>query len=148
MSLPGEVPFWVQLIVSALLVLSGLLALTGAIGILRLKEFFQRMHPPALASTLGTWSACAACIAWFSTLGSAPLVHTWVIPILLCISMPITTLMLARAALLRLRDAGAEEVPAPLGGGPRVRPQRTGDAHGLGGAARGNAGRGDPEREV
>ena len=107
MSQPGDVPLWVQLVVAALLVLSGLLALTGAVGILRLKQFFQRMHPPALASTLGTWSACAACIAWFSALASAPLVHAWVIPILLCISVPITTLLLSRAALLRLRDAGA-----------------------------------------
>ncbi len=145
MSLPNEVPFWVQLLVSTLLVLSGLLALSGAIGILRLKQFFQRMHPPALASTLGTWSACAACIAWFSALASEPLVHTWVIPILLCVSVPITTLMLSRAALLRLREAGAD-VPAPLSGGPRVRPRRAGDARGQGtGRA---APRADPEREV
>jgi multicomponent K+:H+ antiporter subunit G len=143
-NLPGEVPFWVQLLVSALLVLSGLLALTGAIGILRLKEFFQRMHPPALASTLGSWSACAACIAWFSALNAAPLLHTWVIPILLCISVPITTLMLSRAALLRLRDAGAD-VPAPLSGDARTRPSRTGQAPG-----QANSERGDrlPEQEV
>ena len=83
MNMPGDVPLWVQCIVASLLVLSGLLALSGALGILRLKQFFQRMHPPALASTLGSWSACAACIAWFSALETAPLVHTWVIPIVL-----------------------------------------------------------------
>ena len=137
MSTPADVPFWVQCIVAAFLVLSGFLALTGAIGILRLKQFFQRMHPPALASTLGTWSACAASLAWLSTLAGKPLLHIWVIPILLCISVPITTLLLSRAALLRLRDAGAD-VPAPLGGGPRVRPRRPADGRG---------GRG-PEREV
>ena len=115
----GELPLWVELSVAALLVLSGLFTLSAAIGVVRFKTFFQRMHPPALASTLGTWSACAACIAWFSALASAPLVHAWVIPILLCISVPITTLLLSRAALLRLRDAGAD-VPAPLGGAARV----------------------------
>ena len=124
MSAGGDAPLWLQSIVAALLVLSGLLALSGAVGILRLKQFFQRMHPPALASTLGTWTACAASIAWLSAQTSKPLIHIWVIPILLCISVPITTLLLSRAALLRLRDAGAADVPAPLGGGPRVRPRR------------------------
>jgi multicomponent K+:H+ antiporter subunit G len=122
---PAEAPFWVQCLVSALLVLSGLLSLGGALGILRLKDFFQRMHPLALASTLGTWAVCAASIAWFSALASAPLVHTWVIPIVICISVPITTLLVARAALFREREAGAD-VPEPLSGADRVRPNRTG----------------------
>jgi multicomponent K+:H+ antiporter subunit G len=33
-------------------------ALIGATGLLRMKDVFQHMQPPALASTLGTW--CAA----------------------------------------------------------------------------------------
>ena len=44
-------PLWVEVIVAVLLVLSSLFALIGAIGLLRMKDFFQRMHPPALAST-------------------------------------------------------------------------------------------------
>ena len=51
---------WIEVLVSVLLVLSGVLVLTGAFGLLRLKDFFQRMHPVALGTTLGTWSACAA----------------------------------------------------------------------------------------
>ena len=35
-------------------------------GLVRLKEFFQRMHPPALASTLGTWCVALASIISFS----------------------------------------------------------------------------------
>jgi multicomponent K+:H+ antiporter subunit G len=127
MSLPAEVPFWVQCLVSGLLIVSGLLALSGALGILRLKDFFQRMHPTALASTLGTWCACAASIAWFSALASAPLVHAWVIPILICISVPITTLLVARAALFRQREAG-DDVPEPLSGSDRM--PRNRDANG------------------
>ena len=125
MSAPVDAPFWVEVVVCGLLVLSGLLSLSGALGILRLKDFFQRMHPPALASTLGTWCTCAAAIAWFSALASAPLVHTWVIPILICISVPITMLLLARAALFHEREAGRADVPAALSGGDRVPPDRT-----------------------
>jgi multicomponent K+:H+ antiporter subunit G len=122
-SQPAEVALWIQCIIAALLVASGALVLSGAVGIASLKQFFQRMHPPALASTFGTWCACAAAILWFSVRASEPLVHTWVIPILLCISVPITTLLLARAALFRLREVGAE-VPDPLGSNPRVPPNR------------------------
>ena len=46
---PG--PVWVDVIVAALLVASGLLVVISAVGFLRLREFFLRMHPPALATS-------------------------------------------------------------------------------------------------
>ncbi|MFJ4145532.1 Na+/H+ antiporter subunit G [Pseudomonas sp. NPDC089734] len=104
------IPFWVQVLTSLLLVASSLLALTGALGILCLKDFFQRMHPPALASTLGTWCVALASIIYFSALKSGPVAHAWLIPILLAITVPVTTLLLARTGLFRKRMAG-EDVP-------------------------------------
>lgn len=106
-------PLWVEIIVAALLLLSSLFALIGAIGLLRMKEFFQRMHPPALASTLGAWSVALASIIYFSTLKSGPVLHGWLIPILLAITVPVTTLLLARTALFRKRMAG-DDVPAEV----------------------------------
>src|SRR3989344_5475538 len=105
-------PLWVEIIVAALLLLSSLFALIGAIGLLRMKEFFQRMHPPALASTLGAWSVALASIIYFSVLKSGPVLHGWLIPILLSITVPVTTL-LARTALFRKRMAG-DDVPAEV----------------------------------
>lgn len=107
------VPLWVEALAAVLLVVSGLLALTGAVGLLRLQSFFQRMHPVALGSTFATWCACAASMAYFSALESRPVIHAWLIPILLCITVPITTLLLSRAALFRKRGA-LENVPPPL----------------------------------
>ena len=40
-----------------LLVLGGALALIGGIGLLRLPDFYQRMHAPTLSNTLGCGSA-------------------------------------------------------------------------------------------
>jgi multicomponent K+:H+ antiporter subunit G len=117
MSAPQLVPYWVELLVSLLLVASGIMTLTGAIGLVRLKTFFQRMHPPALGATLGTWCACGASIAYFSSLQAGPVIHAWLVPILLAITLPITTLLLARAGLFRKREAG-EEVPPPLSHAP------------------------------
>ncbi|WP_179765332.1 monovalent cation/H(+) antiporter subunit G, partial [Pseudomonas lundensis] len=40
----SELSLWIEVPVAVLLVLSSLFALCGAIGLLRLKDFFQRMH--------------------------------------------------------------------------------------------------------
>ena len=85
---------------------------------LRLKDFFQRMHPPALASTLGAWCVALASIVYFSALKSTPVLHAWLIPILLAITVPVTTLLLARTSLFRKRMAG-EDVPAEVSSGGR-----------------------------
>jgi len=105
-------PLWVEVCVAVLLVLSSVFALIGAIGLLRMKDFFQRMHPPALASTLGAWSVALASIIYFSVLKSGPVLHGWLIPILLSITVPVTT-RLARTALFRKRMAG-DDVPAEV----------------------------------
>jgi multicomponent K+:H+ antiporter subunit G len=117
MSAPQLVPYWVELLVSLLLVASGVMTLTGAVGLVRLKTFFERMHPPALAATAGSWSACAASIGYFSAFDGEPVIHAWLIPILLCITMPITTILLARAALFRRRASG-DDMPPPLSHAP------------------------------
>ena len=113
MNLASQLPLWVEITVAILLVISSLSALIGAIGMVRLKDYFQRMHPPALASTLGAWCVALASIFYFSTLKSSLVLHAWLIPILLSITMPVTTLLLARAALFRKRMAG-HDVPAEV----------------------------------
>ncbi len=102
----AELSLWVEMAVAILLVLSSLFTLIGAVGLLRMKDYFQRMHPPALASTLGAWCVALASIIYFSALKSAPVLHAWLIPVLLSITVPVTTLLLARAALFRKRMAG------------------------------------------
>jgi multicomponent K+:H+ antiporter subunit G len=110
-------PFWAEALTAILLVLSSLFALTGALGLLRMKDFFQRMHPPALASTIGAWCVALASIIYFSALKDAPVLHAWLIPILLAITVPVTTLLLARTGLFRKRMAGDEGVPPEVSEG-------------------------------
>lgn len=112
-----EMPIWVEALTGLLLIASSLFTLTGAMGLLRLKDFFQRMHPPALASTLGAWCVALASIIYFSALKSGPVIHAWLIPILLSITVPVTTLLLARTALFRKR-AAAEDVPPEVSSAP------------------------------
>ncbi len=109
----GELSLWVEIPVAIMLLLSSLFALIGAIGLVRMKDYFQRMHPPALASTLGAWCVALASIIYFSALKSGLVLHAWLIPILLAITVPVTTLLLARAALFRKRMA-VDDVPAEV----------------------------------
>ena len=93
----------VQVVVSLLLLASGALVLTAALGLWRLEDFFLRMHAPALANTLASWAVALASVVYF-TAGSGRLaLHQWVIVILLCITVPVTTALVARAALFRTR---------------------------------------------
>ncbi len=116
MNSPVVLPFWVEWLTASLLIASSLFAFTGAMGLLRLKDFFQRMHPPALASTLGAWCVALASIVYFSALKSTPVIHAWLIPVLLAITVPVTTLLLARTGLFRKRMAG-DDVPAEVSSG-------------------------------
>ena len=113
-----DLPLWLEAVVALLLLTSGVFTLAAAWGLVRLKDFFQRMHPPALASTLGAWCVALASILYFSALKSSPVLHAWLIPILLAITVPVTTLLLARTSLFRKRIAG-EDVPPEVSSGGR-----------------------------
>jgi multicomponent K+:H+ antiporter subunit G len=116
---PG-LAIWLEAAVAALLVLSGLCVLVSALGFWRARDFFLRMHPPALAYTLGTWSVALASILFFSKLEKRLALHPWLIVVLLSITVPVTTLLLARVALFRRRKAGDAATPPPLSGPPAV----------------------------
>lgn len=109
----NDVPAWVEVVTAALIVASGVAAVIASLGFLRLASFFARMHPPALASTFGVWAVVLASILYFSALESMPVLHAWVIPILLAITVPVTTVLLARAAIFRKRRLGMD-VPPPF----------------------------------
>ena len=104
----------VEACVAALLLLSGVAVLTAALGLWRLPDFFQRMHAPALAYTLASWSVTLASIVHFSVGTGRATLHVWLIIILLSISAPLTTVLLARAGLFRGRQQ-REPLPPPLG---------------------------------
>lgn len=103
---PGEI------IVAMLLLASGVVVCIAALGLWRLPDFFMRMHAPALASTLAAWIVTLASVVHFSIRVGALDLHVWLIIIVLSITAPVTTVMLARAALFRRRRAGDELPPA------------------------------------
>lgn len=111
-----------EIVVAVLLLCSAVVVLVAALGLRRLPDFFLRMHAPALASTLAAWIVTLASIIHFSTRGGGLSLHVWLVIIVLSITTPVTTLVLARAALFRRRQAG-DALPPPL----PARPQHPGD---------------------
>jgi len=93
--------------VAAVLVLAGaLLAFLGSLGLLRMKTFFERVHPPTMGSTLGTVLVLAGSLLYFTTVESRLVLHEILIAVFVSLTTPVTYLLLGRAALRREQESG------------------------------------------
>jgi multicomponent K+:H+ antiporter subunit G len=129
MTMPvADLPLWVAIVVSGLLVLGSGLTLLGAIGLLRLPTFYERIHAPTLGTSWGVGGIMLASILYFSIAGSRPIVHEVLIGIFVTLTTPITLILLARAALHRDRIEGNPSVPDD--GSPEERPGSPGKRRG------------------
>ncbi|NMG67857.1 cation:proton antiporter [Azoarcus indigens] len=99
----AELSPWIALPAAALLVLGGLLGLLGALGLLRLSDFYARIHAPTLANTLGAGCVLIASILVSSAIAERPVVHEVLITLCVILSSPVTAMLLMRAAVYRDR---------------------------------------------
>jgi multicomponent K+:H+ antiporter subunit G len=96
--LPGLLP---GLLTAMLLIGGAAITLTGSLGLLRLRTFYERVHAPTLGTTLGTACIALASIIYFSMLGSRLVVHELLIIVFVTVTTPITLMILVRAASFR-----------------------------------------------
>jgi multicomponent K+:H+ antiporter subunit G len=105
-----QLPAWAAVPAALLLIAAGLLAAIGSFGLLRLPDFFMRMHPPAMGSTLAAGSVLIASMLVGSAVASRPVIHELLITVFIVMTAPITAMLLARAAVYRsvrrTRDEG------------------------------------------
>ena len=106
-------PLWLDIFISAIVVLGALIALIGSSGLLRLKTYFERVHAPSIIATLGTWCIMHATVIYFSVQEHKLAIHAILIAIFIAVTVPVTTIFLMRAALFRARRSG-ENVPPSL----------------------------------
>lgn len=100
---PIEYPLWATLPTTLLLVAGGLLTLIGSLGLLRLPDFFMRMHGPSMGNTLGTGFVLVASMIMSSALLHRPVAHEIIITVFLVVVSPVTAMMVMRAARYRTR---------------------------------------------
>lgn len=105
-----DLPEWAGWVVAVLVFAGAAITLTGAIGLVRLKSFYDRVHAPTLGATLGVVCIIAASIVCSSVLQSRLVLHEILIGIFVTLTTPVTLILLARAALYRDRIDG-EDVP-------------------------------------
>lgn len=94
-------PLWVTIPGTLLLVLGGLTTLIGSLGLVRLKDFFARMHGPSMTNTVGAGSVLIASMLTSTALVGGPSLHELLIALCVFMSAPITSIMLVQAALYR-----------------------------------------------
>ncbi|MCV2369470.1 Na+/H+ antiporter subunit G [Roseateles oligotrophus] len=91
-----------QVLIALLLVIGGLFALIGAIGLLRFPDFFMRLHAPTKATTLGVGGVLLASLGYHWTQHQFGL-QELLITLFLFITAPVSANLLSKAALhLRL----------------------------------------------
>lgn len=105
----ADVPLWAALVVALLLVTGAGLTLIGAIGLLRLESFYERVHAPTLGTTLGIGFVLLASMLFFSVLQTRVVVHEVLIAVLVVVTTPVTLMLLTGATLARNRREEAEE---------------------------------------
>lgn len=97
----NAIPLWASIPAAVLLVLSGLLTLTGSLGLLKFKDFYSRIHAPTMGTTLGAAGVLLASMLVSSALAERLVLHEILISLFLIITPPITTSLLMQAALHR-----------------------------------------------
>lgn len=100
----AELPAFIALVTALLVLLGATLALTGSIGLLRLKSFYDRVHAPTMGSTLGAGLILIASMVLFSALELRPVLHEILIGVFMTVTTPVTYMLLVRAALHRDQD--------------------------------------------
>lgn len=105
-------PIAAMVAVMVLMIFSGVVVLIGALGILRLPSFYQRMHGPAVIATVGTGALLLASVLRFLMATGPTLPHEVLVPVFIAMTAPISAMLMARTAVYRDLRAGREDINA------------------------------------
>lgn len=103
-----ELPLWAALLTAFFVLFGAAVTLIGSSGLLRLRNFHDRVHAPTLGTTLGTGSILISSMICFSVLQSRLVVHEILIALFVTVTTPVTLMLLARGALYRSRVESGE----------------------------------------
>ncbi len=121
MTLAPDLPTWAAIIVAIAALLGAAITLIGAIGLLRLPSFYQRVHPPTLGMTFGAFFILCASMLCFSILQSRLVLHEILIGMFLLLTTPVTLIILTESAL---REEHGAQTAAFVRGEPVDEPEQ------------------------
>lgn len=95
----------IDILLSVLILLGAAFTLVGSLGLVRLRDFYTRLHGPTKATTLGVGSLLIASALFFSHRGDGLSLHEILVTLFLFITAPVGAHLMAKAALhLRLQS--------------------------------------------
>lgn len=107
-----------EALLSLLILVGAGFTLIGSLGLIRLRDFYSRLHAPTKATTLGVGSLLIASAVFFSHQGDGMSLHEVLVTLFLFITAPVGAHLMAKAALhLRLKSLAPPPPDALLDGG-------------------------------
>jgi len=88
-----------ELLLSLLILTGAGFTLIGSLGLLRLRDFYSRLHAPTKATTLGVGSLLIASAVFFSHHDQGLSLHEVLVTLFLFITAPVGAHLMAKAAL-------------------------------------------------
>jgi multicomponent K+:H+ antiporter subunit G len=88
-----------EIIISILILIGVFFTLVGSVGLIKLPDFFTRLHGPTKATTLGVGAILVASTIYFSTTTNDLSLHEILITLFLFITAPISAHLMAKAAI-------------------------------------------------
>ena len=104
--------FVFEIVMVALLAVGTFFVLVGSFGLVKLSEFFKRLHGPTKATTLGVGCILIASIGYHAVLGDGLGLREILITLFLFVTAPISAHLMARAALKLHPEQRPEQPPA------------------------------------
>jgi len=86
-------------IISILLLIGGFFVLVGSIGLVKMPDFFMRLHGPTKATTLGMASLLTAAMVFFSTTQAGLSMKEILISLFLLLTAPVSAYMMIKSAI-------------------------------------------------
>jgi len=96
-----DLPAWAAIPAGLLLMFGGLLVVIGSFGLLRMPNFYARMHPPTMGTTLGTGCVLIASMLVSSAVAGRPVLHELLITLFVVMTTPVSAITLMAAAIAR-----------------------------------------------
>lgn len=106
-----QLPPWLEMALTVLVLLGAFFALVGSWGLAKMGSFLTRLHGPTKASTLGVGCMLLASIGYFSFAHASLSLHELLITLFVFLTAPVSAHLLVQAAMHR--DPALRPPPSP-----------------------------------
>ncbi len=89
----------IEILVALLILVGAGFTFLGSVGLVRLRDLYERLHTPTKATTLGVGSLLIASAVFFSWYDAGVSLHEVLVAVFLFITAPVSAHLIAKAAL-------------------------------------------------